>query len=137
MAFRLKPPPPSWDAREALQRRKVLFAALNAYVRKSGAAWLTCVPGAMPIRLECRIGSSLPDDLKSKGYDVAPAGSTMRIDAVGHVEMVAQTSSGALEVVTAGSTKPTQPRTGAQIVQVEIFELSIPSATQSANRIPE
>jgi hypothetical protein len=61
--------------------------------------WLTSIPGDPLMRFEAVPGSTLPDDLRAKGYEVTPAGSTMRID----------------------------PNATAAIMRTEVFELTLPA----------
>jgi hypothetical protein len=59
--------------------RKQRHAALNTYITEHGG-WLTSIPGDPLMRFEAVPDSTLPDDLRGKGYIVSPAGSTTRID---------------------------------------------------------
>jgi hypothetical protein len=50
-----------------IDERKRRFDELNAFVRARGG-WLTSVPGAHEVTVECLPGSRLPDDLRTLGY---------------------------------------------------------------------
>ena len=78
-----------------LERRKARHAALNTFIDEHGG-WLVSIPGAPVMRFEAAPGSSLPEDLRGKGYVVTPVGDTMRVT----------------------------PNAG--IVQTEVFELALP-----------
>jgi hypothetical protein len=47
--------------------RKERFAALNAFVMKRHG-WITSIPGAPEVTMECLEGASLPDELRALGY---------------------------------------------------------------------
>ena len=51
---------------EVIPSRKELFAALNKFVTERGG-WLTSIPGAVDVTMECLPGSSLPDVLRKFG----------------------------------------------------------------------
>jgi hypothetical protein len=78
-----------------LKDRKARFETLNEFVQSRGG-WITSVPGAVEVEMQCLPGSSLPDDLKDSGYDVNEDGETERILPAAITEMV----------VTEGSTVP-------------------------------
>ncbi len=84
-------------ARLELDKRKARHAALNTYITERGG-WLTSVAGNPVMRFEAPIGSSLPGELRGKGYVVTPVGSTTRIN----------------------------PHATATITQAEVFELTLP-----------
>lgn len=83
--------------------RKVRFADLNQFVR-SRHGWLTSVPGAVEVTMECLPGT-LPDDLRGLGYDVSATGETERILPGAIVEKFVTGSDGALQPLTEGSTR--------------------------------
>src|SRR5438046_3055012 len=70
-------PRPS-PSRLKLEERKRLFAGINRFVTERGG-WLTSIPGAVEVTMECLPDSSLPDELRKLGYDVEPAGEGERI----------------------------------------------------------
>jgi hypothetical protein len=118
------------DQGGALETRKRLHEALATYIRERGGA-LESVSGAPVMRFTAPLDSSLPADLQARGYLVTPMGMTMRINPVGGVELVAQTSSGH-ETVISGSTRPTLRRHHVAIEQVNVYELSLPPGARPA-----
>jgi len=113
------------ERRRALDARKRLHDALEEHIRTAGG-WLTSIPGAAVMRFEAVPDSALPDGLRELGYNVIPAGSTMRIVPAGHVELLTTTSSGGIEAFTEGSTKTPQHVHHAGIHQTNVYELTLP-----------
>jgi hypothetical protein len=58
-------------------RREVRWEALEWFIAEHGG-WVTSSTYVWPLRLECEPGSTLPESLRAKGYNVANAGSTER-----------------------------------------------------------
>lgn len=58
--------------------RKALFAGLNEFVR-ARSGWLTSMPGAREVTMECLYGSTLPDELRGLGYKVEADGEGQRV----------------------------------------------------------
>jgi hypothetical protein len=80
------------------------------------SGWITSTPGAKLVALEVLHGSSLPDELREKGYTVEADGKGERL--IPH----AVTES----VITVGSSRPTYVTTHAGIVAVDRFKFSLP-----------
>jgi hypothetical protein len=72
-----------------VDKRKERFAALAEFVQGRGGGWLTSVPGAAEVTMECLPGSGLPDDLRALGYDIIGVGDGERILAYQMVERFA------------------------------------------------
>jgi hypothetical protein len=103
--------------------RKTRFEALNNFVR-SRNGWLTSVPGAPEVTMECLPGSLRPDDLRKLGYVVEKIGESQRILPHAVAQRFEVSSSGALIPATEGSTKPvTVQVTHAGIATVEQYDL--------------
>lgn len=102
-------------AAQTLTERKELFEGVNAFVRKGGG-WITSIPGARDVMMECLPGSALPDALREKGYTVEADGQGTRL--IPHA--ITET------VVTEGSTRPTYRTTHAGIVSVQRFRFMLP-----------
>jgi hypothetical protein len=64
--------------KQQVMDRKVLFEGINKFVRAKGG-WLTSVPGAPEVTMECLPGSTLPDELRKLGYTVEADGQGERI----------------------------------------------------------
>jgi hypothetical protein len=84
--------------------RKERFAALNAFVTKRNG-WLTSIPGAADMAMECLPGSTLPVALRNLGYDVEPTGEGERILPAAIIVKFAAGPDGALQPLTMGSTR--------------------------------
>jgi hypothetical protein len=93
--------PPNPEADEA----KAKFAALNEFIHARGG-WVTSVPGAIEVTVECLPNSALQDDLRALGHDVREMGDGERILAHRIVERFTRRADGELEPLTAGSTQP-------------------------------
>jgi hypothetical protein len=94
--------------------RKDRFEALNSFVR-ARHGWLTSIPGAREVTMECLPESTLPAKLSALGYELEATGEGERILPTALTEMV----------VTEGSTVA-RPVTHAGIVTVRRFAFSIP-----------
>jgi hypothetical protein len=104
---------------------KARFEELNEFVQSRGG-WVTSVPGATEVTLECLPDSRVPDDLLAVGYDVREVGDGERILAHRIVERFVRRADGKLEPVTEGSTKPiAETRTHAGIVKVRRYGFDI------------
>jgi hypothetical protein len=103
-----------------VDERKERFAALNEFVQARGDAWLTSVPGAHEVTMECLPGSKLPDDLRALAYDVIAAGDGERVLPHQIVQRFVRRADGELESLTEDSTRPiTSTVTHAGIVKVQ------------------
>jgi hypothetical protein len=91
--------------------RKARFAALNVFVAERHG-WLTSVPGAEDVSMECLPDSTLPDDLRDLGYVVLPDGVGQRILHNAIIQKFTSRADGGLDPLAIGSTLP-----GAQLVQ--------------------
>jgi len=97
------------------------FAELNRDVTAAGG-WITSLPGAVEIVVECLPGSSLPDTLRAAGHDLREAGEGERILPLALVQRFAMRADGELELLTEGSTRPVaQTQAHAGIARVELF----------------
>jgi hypothetical protein len=94
---------------------------LNAFAQKHGG-WITSIPGDRFVDFQCLPGSQLPDQFPALGYKVESDGTGQRILHSAIVERFARTSSGALEPLSEGSTKPVaEVRRHAGITSVDKF----------------
>ncbi|WP_316174703.1 MULTISPECIES: hypothetical protein [unclassified Bradyrhizobium] len=101
------------------------FAALNRWVTARGG-WIVSLPGADPVVVECLPGSFLIDELTEAGYELTPAGEGERIIPGQIVQRFATGASGALEPLTAESTRPIAvTTTHAGIIRVLRFAISV------------
>src|SRR6267378_4117778 len=91
--------------RERVASRKERFFALNQFVTKRHG-WLTSVPGAIDVSMECLPDSSLPDELKALGYRLEPTGETQRILPHALTEKFTRGADGTFAPLVAGSTLP-------------------------------
>jgi hypothetical protein len=98
-----------------LPDRKELFGRVLQFV-SARSGWITSVPGAKTVTLEVLPGSSLPDELRGKGYTVEENGEGTRLIPHAIVEAV----------VTEGSTRPAYRTTHAGIVAVDRFTFTLP-----------
>jgi hypothetical protein len=102
------------------------FVALNRWVTERNG-WITSPPGERVIRIECLPGSMLPRDLEDAGYLVTATGKGERLLSSAIIERCTRTSSGALEPVVEGSTKPVVIVTHAGFAVTERFNAIAPS----------
>jgi hypothetical protein len=58
--------------------RKTRFEVLNEFVR-SRNGWVTSVPGDVEVTIACLVGSTLPEELQARGYDLVATGDGERI----------------------------------------------------------
>jgi hypothetical protein len=94
---------------------------MNDFVR-SRNGWVTSIPGAIDVTMECQPGSSLPDDLRASGYEVTATGEGERILPTAIVEKFVTGADGTLVALTEGSTRPvTSTVTHAGIIRVQRF----------------
>ncbi|MEH2547126.1 hypothetical protein V1283_003771 [Bradyrhizobium sp. AZCC 2262] len=104
--------------------RKARFEGLNEYVR-ARHGWLTSVPGARDVTMECLPGSTLPGDLRKLGYTVEANGEGERILPAPITEQLVIGVNGEIEPTTAGSTRAiARTVTHAGIVNVNRFRFS-------------
>ena len=73
--------------------------------------------GGARMRFAAPLESTLPDELRALGYVVVPAGSTMRINPHGTVEVIAAARS---------SMPPLRQVTHAAIEQMNVYDLTVP-----------
>jgi hypothetical protein len=97
--------PAAHSARAAPFQSLATTAPCNRFVSERHG-WIVSTPGDKVIMIETLPGSSLPADLRNAGYKVNPPGQGERILAGSVVQRFTTTSSGALEPMTEGSTKP-------------------------------
>jgi hypothetical protein len=88
------------------------FGDLNDYVTSRG--WITSAPGAVEVTMQCLLDSTLPDELRARGYDLVEDGETERILPHAITAMV----------VTEGSTVPIRV-THAGIVRAKRYGFSL------------
>src|SRR5947209_4116077 len=108
---------------DEVKARKVTFEALNAYIT-SRNGWVTSIPGAVEVTMQCLVDSTLPTDLRARGYRLVEDGETERI--LPHVitERLCMGADGAMEPLTAGSARPvTLTVTHAGICKVKKYAL--------------
>jgi hypothetical protein len=89
------------------------FGDLNEYVT-SRSGWITSAPGAVEVTMQCLLDSTLPDELRARGYDLVEDGETERILPHSITEMV----------ITEGSTVPIRV-THAGIVKVRRYDFDL------------
>lgn len=95
--------------------RKTAFAAINRLISKRGDAWITSIPGARDVTMECIPGSAAPDEVRAI-YRLTPDGQGQRMIPHAITE----------DVVTEGSTKRTIRTTHAGIVTVDRYRFMLP-----------
>lgn len=98
---------------EKIKTRKDRFDTLNRYCADRNG-WITSIPGAPVIALECLEGAALPDELRELGYVLSDAGAGQRI--LPHAIVA--------DVITEGSTVPIRVQ-HAGIVTVRRYSFSI------------
>lgn len=109
-----------------LQDRKERFAALNTYVTERGG-WLTSIPGDVEVEMQCRPGSTLPDDLRGLGYVLTVIGETERIIPGTVIEKFVLGDDGTMQPLVAGSTRPVaQTLVHAGIARVKRYAFGMP-----------
>jgi hypothetical protein len=89
--------------------------------------WIVSIPGDPEVTVECLPSSALPEELRSKGYDLVAADPPEgeRIIAGSIVERLELSPSGAFVPATENSTAPVITRTNAGIVRVERFTFGL------------
>jgi len=103
--------------------RKTTFAELNEYVI-SRSGWVTSVPADVKVTVECLPDSTLPDELRARGYDVQPDGEGQRIIPGSIIEQFSLNGDGELVPWIEG--KPVaEMRTHAGICRVKRYGFSI------------
>jgi hypothetical protein len=99
------------------------FRDLNEFI-SSRHGWITSIPGAVAVTVQCLPGSTLPDDLRGLGHQISEAGEGERILATAITERFTRRADGELEPVTEGSTRPVTRRvTHAGIATVIQYDL--------------
>jgi hypothetical protein len=88
-----------------IEDRKERFEGSLEFVRARNG-WITSVPGAPDVTIECLPDSRLPDDLRGLGYVVTAAGEGERILHSAITEQLVAGPDGELVPLTAGSTWP-------------------------------
>ncbi|MCK1480489.1 hypothetical protein IVB27_38595 [Bradyrhizobium sp. 197] len=110
----------------AIRSRKELFHALNEKATKAGA-WLTSIPGARDVSLECLPAATLPSELEALGYRLTAEPDGQRMLPTTITEKFWRTSSGALVPLTADSTRPVSHVVHhAGLVTVERYSFRLP-----------
>ncbi|MDN5003890.1 hypothetical protein ACFQZO_23930 [Bradyrhizobium sp. GCM10027634] len=94
-----------YPGQQQTRDRKERFKELNDFVMAKGG-WITSIPGAAEVTMECLPGSTLPHSLQGLGYDVVEIGEGVRILTNAIVEHFVVVVGAALEPLTAGSTRP-------------------------------
>jgi hypothetical protein len=109
-----------------IDERKNRFEGLNEFIQARGA-WVTSLPGAAEVTLECLPDSRVPDELRKLGYDVREIGVGERILPHQIVERFVRRADGELEPLTEGSTKPiAETRTHAGVAKVKQYAFGMP-----------
>ena len=107
-------------------QRTANFRALNEFI-SSRYGWITSIPGAVAVTLECLPGSTLPDELRKAGYDIIEIGEGERILPAVIVERFTARADGELEPLVEGSTKSVGLTvTHAGIVPVKRYVFDMP-----------
>jgi hypothetical protein len=105
---------------------KEKFQALNEFVT-SHNGWITSIPGAVMVTVECLPNSTLPGELRKAGYDVSDIGEGERILPTAIIERFVARADGEFEPMTEGSTKPIASTvTHAGICKVKQYTFSLP-----------
>jgi hypothetical protein len=84
---------------EAIKKK---FKGLNEFI-SSRHGWITSIPGAVVVTVECLPGSTLPDEPRKAGYEVTEIGEGERIFGAAIVQQFCIRADGALEPLIAGS----------------------------------
>jgi hypothetical protein len=106
--------------------RKDRFSGLNQFVTERHG-WLVSIPGAIEIRMQCLVGSDLPQEIAGLGYKPEMTGSAERILHHAIVEKLTIGADGTLVPMTEGSTqRPAEVRRHAGLVEVEEWTFQIP-----------
>jgi hypothetical protein len=109
-----------------IDKRKARFEELNEFVQSRGG-WTTNIPGSIEVTVEALPDSTLPDDLRARGYDLAEIGTGERILAHAITERFTRRVDGELEPLTAESTRPiAETRTHAGICRVRQYGFEMP-----------
>jgi hypothetical protein len=102
---------------------RALWNGINDFARELGG-WTTSEPGVFPLRLECQIGSSLPEVLQELGHSVRHLGTHERL--MPTTEIVAE----------AGSTRKVVRQQVAPGVAA-VYELSLKGKARSDDAAPK
>jgi hypothetical protein len=114
---------PSISSRHlACQKEK--FDRLNKAITKLGG-WITSIPGAREVTIECLPASELPDRLRKAGYDLTEIDGGERIIPGSITELLTLSSSGAFEAATENSTKSIYTRTHSGVCRVRRYRFTI------------
>jgi hypothetical protein len=89
----------------AVETRLEQFRRVNAFVMARGG-WVTSLPGAAEVRIECLPGSIVPSDLRAIGYDLCDDGEGERILPSAIVQRFTCNAAGEFEPMAGGSTRP-------------------------------
>ncbi|WP_298884135.1 hypothetical protein [uncultured Bradyrhizobium sp.] len=95
-----------------IRDRKAQFDEINRLVMRDGG-WITSIPGAAEVTMECLPGSTLPSELAETGYVVSQTGEGERIVPGTITE----------DIITEGSTVPIRV-THAGIIRVPRYSYS-------------
>jgi hypothetical protein len=99
-----------------VKNRKELFAEVNEFVRARNG-WITSIPGAEEVMMECLPGSTLPRELGQRfDYTIEPDGEGTRIIPHAITE----------DVITEGSPKVAYRTTHAGFVAVDRYRFNLP-----------
>ena len=101
---------------QVVSDRKELFEELNEFVSARNG-WLTSVPGAAEVTMQCLVNSTLPDVLRARGYDLVEDGTTAS----------ASCRTRSPRCHHRGQHGPDQGRAHAGIVTVKRFSFDLPS----------
>jgi hypothetical protein len=118
---------------EKIADRKDRFEGLLEFVTARNG-WLTSVPGAQDVTLECLTESTLPDDIRSLGYHLTELPEGERILHSAIVQKFGSGPDGRLETLTTGSTRPVaMTLKHAGIVKVQRYEFEMHELDVSDN----
>jgi hypothetical protein len=100
---------------------------------RSRNAWITSIPGDVDVAIECLPGSTLPDELRTRGYDPVATGDGERIVPTAIIEPFGTGANGELEPLIWGSTRAgTQVVTHAGICKVQRYAFGMGSGISAA-----
>jgi hypothetical protein len=75
---RWSPNNPTTTTQTSAPQRQALTKAINEFVTEAGA-WIVSPIGSKTMRVECPMGSTLPQQFRDLGYTVSDRGVTTRI----------------------------------------------------------
>jgi hypothetical protein len=95
-----------FEPQQKIDSRKSTFGKLARLMQNAGTAWVTSYAGQPFLAFDALPESSVPDQLRSLGYDPVDEGDGERILATGITERFVRGAAGELEPLVEGSTRP-------------------------------